>query len=119
MFFYLLNELGKSDRMQGLSSILSLFRNKFNKFNNTRARIDYSFYHMTLKLVKNHIFGVKSSVFCHFMRNVIKEALRYTTCLYTTRGLFILLHDVISLPEVTSCYKCFFKIISLNFVLGA
>ena len=27
----LLNELGKSDQMQGLSSILSLFRNKFNK----------------------------------------------------------------------------------------
>ena len=26
-----------SDKMQGLPSILSLFRNKFNKFNNTRA----------------------------------------------------------------------------------
>ena len=33
----LLNELGKGDKMQGLLSILSLFRNKFNKFNNTRA----------------------------------------------------------------------------------
>ena len=33
----LLNELGKSDKMQGLQSILSLFRNKFDKFNNTRA----------------------------------------------------------------------------------
>ena len=33
----LLNELGKRDKMRGLSSILSLFRNEFNKFNNTRA----------------------------------------------------------------------------------
>ena len=35
----LLNELGKRDKMRGLPSILSLFRNKFNKFNNTRARM--------------------------------------------------------------------------------
>ena len=33
----LLNKLGKRDKMRGLPSILSLFRNKFNKFNNTRA----------------------------------------------------------------------------------
>ena len=33
----LLNELGKRDRMRGLPSILSLFCNEFNKFNNTRA----------------------------------------------------------------------------------
>ena len=33
----LLNELGKSDKMRGLPSILSLFRNKFNKFSNTGA----------------------------------------------------------------------------------
>ena len=31
----LLNELRKSDKMWGLPSILSLFRNKFHKFNNT------------------------------------------------------------------------------------
>ena len=33
----LLNELGKRDIMRGLPSILSLFRNKLNKFNNTGA----------------------------------------------------------------------------------
>ena len=33
----LLNELGKRDKMRGLPSLLSLFRNEFNKFNNTRA----------------------------------------------------------------------------------
>ena len=35
----LLNRFGKRDKMRGLPRILSLFRNKFNKFNNTRARI--------------------------------------------------------------------------------
>ena len=33
----LLDELGKSDKMRGLQSILSLFHNELNKFNNTRA----------------------------------------------------------------------------------
>ena len=39
VLFNLLNELGKRDRMRGLPSILSLFHNEFNKFNNTRARM--------------------------------------------------------------------------------
>ena len=34
----LFNELGKSDKMQGFQSILLLFRNEFNQFNNTGAR---------------------------------------------------------------------------------
>ena len=33
----LLNELRKSDKMRGLPSILLLFRNEFNRFNNTVA----------------------------------------------------------------------------------
>ena len=33
-----LNKLGKRDQMRGLPSILSLFHNEFNKFNNTGAR---------------------------------------------------------------------------------
>ena len=37
--------------LRGLPSILSFFRNKFNKFNNTRARMLDSFYHMTLELL--------------------------------------------------------------------
>ena len=47
----LLNELGKRDKMRGLPSILSLFRNKFNKFNYTRARMLDYIYHMTLRLL--------------------------------------------------------------------
>ena len=47
----LLNELGKRDKMRGLPSILSLFRNEFNKFKNTRARMLDFIYHMTLRLL--------------------------------------------------------------------
>ena len=46
----LLNELGNRDKMRGLPSILSLFRNSFNKFNNTRAQMLDSIYHM----IKSH-----------------------------------------------------------------
>ena len=38
--------------MRGLLGILSLFRNWFNKFNNSGARMFNSIYHMTLKLPK-------------------------------------------------------------------
>ena len=48
----LLNELGKRDKMRGLPSILYLFRNDFNKFNNTGAQMLDSIYHMTLKYLK-------------------------------------------------------------------
>ena len=55
----LLNELGE-DKIQGLSSILSLFRNAFNKFNNTGARtLDFMYmyvYHMTLTTLKSLFF---------------------------------------------------------------
>ena len=46
----LLNELGKRDKMLGKPRILSLFPNSFNKFNNTRARMLDSIYHMTFSL---------------------------------------------------------------------
>ena len=38
--------------MRGLLSILSLFRNEFDKFNNTGAGVLASVYHMTLKSLK-------------------------------------------------------------------
>ena len=43
----LLNELRKKDKMLGKPRILSHFLNSFNKFNNTRARMLDSIYHMT------------------------------------------------------------------------
>ena len=48
----LLKELRKIDKMRGWPSILSLFRNDFNKFNNRGARMLDSYYHMSLKLLK-------------------------------------------------------------------
>ena len=49
MFYLnLLNEFGKRDKMRGLPSILSVFRNEFDKFNNIRAEMLDSIYHMTL-----------------------------------------------------------------------
>ena len=54
----LLNKLRESDKKQGLLNILSLFCNKFHKFNNSGAGMLDSIYHMTLRLLKSHIFGV-------------------------------------------------------------
>ena len=51
VFLNLLNELRKRDKMRGLLSSLSLFRNEFNNFNNTRARVLDYIYHMTLILL--------------------------------------------------------------------
>ena len=51
----LLNDLGKRNQMRGFPSILSLFRNELNKFNNTGALIIDSFYHMTFKIFKSCI----------------------------------------------------------------
>ena len=86
--------------MRGLPSILSLFRNEFNKSNNIGARmldsID-SIYHMTLTLLKNRIFGVKTSRLCHLFSSVKWTLLHYTS------GLSILLHGVIALPDATPC----------------
>ena len=55
----LLNELGKRDKMRGLPSILSLFRNECNEFYNTKARMLYSIYHLTHTL-KSHFWRKKN-----------------------------------------------------------
>ena len=79
----LLNKLRKADKTRGLSSILSLFLNEFNKLDNTEAQMFESIYHMTLRLLKKHIFGMKASRFCQLFRNVIKDVImqRYKICL--------------------------------------
>ena len=52
--------------MQGLSSISSLFLNKFNKFNNTGVRMLDLIYHMTLKLLKIAFLALKHQGFAMF-----------------------------------------------------
>ena len=48
-----------------------------------------SFYHMTLKLIKNHIFGMKTSRFCHLLCNAIMDVIKFLENLLTTSGLSI------------------------------
>ena len=36
-----------------------------------------SIYHMILKLIKNHIFGMKMSRFCHLLHNVIMDVITF------------------------------------------
>ena len=71
----LLNELGKRDKTRGLPSILSLFRNEFNKFNNTRARMLDSIYHMTNTLKSQ--FWRKTLYFCHHVCNVVMDVITF------------------------------------------
>ena len=61
--------------MRGLPSILSFFRNELNKFNNTRARMLDSIYHMTNTL-KSH-FWRKNVIFFHYVRNVVMEVITF------------------------------------------
>ena len=61
----LLKELGKKTRREALPSILSVFPDKFNKFNNTGARMQDSIYHMTLKSHFISKFCTKTSRFRH------------------------------------------------------
>ena len=58
----------RGDTHPYLPSILLLICNEFNKFNNTQAGMLDSVYHMTFKLFCNHIFGVKMSILCKYMR---------------------------------------------------
>ena len=50
-FTKFIKQVGERDKMRGLPRILSLFRNEFNKFNNTIARMLDYIYHMTLRLI--------------------------------------------------------------------
>ena len=65
-----------------LAEHLISFCNKFNKFNNTRARILDSIYHITTTL-KSHFWKVISFLaykrynLCHYVRNVVMDAITF------------------------------------------
>ena len=65
----LLNELGKEIK----------FRNEFNKFNNTRARMLDSIYHMTLRLLsrKNVIILSLCTQRCYGRHNVSRKSINH------------------------------------------
>ena len=68
--------------MRGLPSILSLFRNEFNKFNNTRARMIDSIYHMTNTL-KSHFWRKNIMILssctqrCYGRHNVSRKSINH------------------------------------------
>ena len=75
----LLNELGKRDKMRCLPSILSLFRNEFSKFNNTRARMLDSI-KITLKSQfsrKNVIILSLCTQRCYGRHNVSRKSINH------------------------------------------
>ena len=57
----------------GNHNLVLIFNKKLNKFNNTRVWMLDSVYHMALRLLLNLISGVKSSDFCHYVRNIVKD----------------------------------------------
>ena len=69
----LLNESGKRDKMRGLLSILYLFRNEFYKFNNTRARMLGSIYHMTL----SHLCRKNVNILSLCYETLLRTSLRF------------------------------------------
>ena len=69
----LLNELGKSDKMRGLSSIFSLFRNELNKFKKYKStNVTCRFYFS---------YAIKFTLKSHICR---KEFIMYATLLWTS-----------------------------------
>ena len=97
----LLNELGKRDKMRGLPSILSLFRNEFNKFNNTRARMLDSIYHM----IKSHFCRKNVIILSLQSGRVVKAYEYYQTCIATkTFEFFGFLSEARNdTPNLTAC----------------
>ena len=73
----LLNELGKRDKMRGLPSILSLFRNEFNTSTNVK-----SIYHMTNTL-KSHFWRKNVIILslctqrCYGRHNVSRKSINH------------------------------------------
>ena len=78
----LLNELGKRDKMRGLPSIFFPFRNEFNTFNNTRARMLDSIYHMANTL-KSHFWRKNVIILslctqrCYGRHNVSRKSINH------------------------------------------
>ena len=74
----LLNELGKREKMRGLPSILSLFPNSFNKFNNKYKGTNVRFYlsYDIKDTLKSH-FCRKTLYFYHNVRNVVMDVITF------------------------------------------
>ena len=63
--------------MRGLPGILSLFRNLFNKFNNTSARMLDSAYHNDIKNTLKSHFWHKNVIILSYVRNVVIDVITF------------------------------------------
>ena len=63
--------------MCGLPSILSLFHNEFNKFNETGARMLDFYLSYNFKIALKSQFGVKTSRCCHYVRNFVMDVFQF------------------------------------------
>ena len=77
LLFDLLNELGKSDRMRSLLSIVSLFRNEFNKYNDTGTRMFDFIYVKSFEFVFKSHFWVRQKLLKTSSHNVICKPLMF------------------------------------------
>ena len=77
------------------------FYNERNKFNNTRAQMFDSIYHMTLRLRLNLISAMKPLQFCHYVPKAVMDFIMFPE----KSVLSISLNGVISLSYAASYDK--------------
>ena len=93
----LLNQLGEKIRCDAFPSILSVFSNEFNKFNNTGARMQDSIYHMTL----NRIFFFFFFFLQILHQNIAVSPLENTFFLWKSYDVICTFNQL-----VDYCFKC-------------
>ena len=81
------------------------FRKKFIKFKNTGSQILDSVYH-DIRITKDHIFGLKTSRFCHLLHNIIMDVI--TTKFKICIPLVVYCMAFLSVQEATSCDNSFY-----------
>ena len=75
----LLNELGERDKMRGLPGILSLLRNEFNKFNNTRSQMSLFIIYFEISFLPQNviILSLCTQRFYERHKNVSRKSINH------------------------------------------
>ena len=74
-FIEFIKQVGERNKMRVLPSILSLFRNRFNKFNNTRAGMLDSILSYDIKITLKSHFYRKNDMRRHMINYLINTSL--------------------------------------------
>ena len=86
LYMYKLNELWKNNKMWGLLSILSLFRNGLNKFNNT-ATLNVRLYEWWSRNTRSAIYFLLIMQSLWYLRNLIFDLFWILEANFKTRGM--------------------------------